>query len=174
MNLAYVRALWDELRLVHGITIRAVEALPTDALDAHPIPNMRTPKQLVTHMAETLRGLATGAIQGTVADFEAGEREKAAAIRTRDDLVASVAAAWADADQAIRSMTEAQAVSKVQTPWNYEPPGWVCVQIIFDEMLHHRGQLFVYLRALGAEPPSMWDFAHSAPEFRPKPKLQPA
>lgn len=174
MNLAYVQTLWEDFRLVHGITVRAVEALPADALDAHPIPNMRTPKELIVHMAEVLRAFGTGPVVGTIPDFEADEPKKAAAIHSREELSAFLRSAWADSDQAIRSMTEAQAVGTVKTPWKYEPQGWVCVQIVFNELVHHRGQLFAYLRALGAQPPEMWDFANSAPEFQRKPKLQPA
>lgn len=172
MNLAYVRTLWEELRLVNGITLRVVEALPADKLDTHPIPNMRTPKELVTHMAETMRGVATGVIQGKIANYEEHEAAKVSALRTRDELVASLKDAWNEADKAIRSMSESQATASVETPWDFSPPGWLCVQIVFDEHLHHRGQLYTYLRALGAEPPFMWDFEHSSPEHRPN--LQPA
>ena len=42
------------------------------------------------------------------------------------------------------------------------------IQIIYDELLHHRGQLFAYLRAMGVEPPFMWSFEDNAVEFRPK------
>lgn len=174
MNLAYARTLWEEFRLVNGITLRVIEAIPADKIDARPIPNMRTPKELVTHMAETMRGCATGAVQGSITNFEEQEPEKAAAMKTRDDLVGALKSAWTEADQAVRSMTETQATTNVQTPWGFNPPGWLCVQIIFDEHLHHRGQLYTYLRALGVEPPFMWDFEHSAPEHRPKPNLQPA
>jgi uncharacterized damage-inducible protein DinB len=175
MNLAYARTLWEEFRLVNGITFRVLEAIPADRLDARPIPNMRTPKELVVHMAETMRGCAVGAIQGTIADFEKHEAEKVAAIANRDEMIAAMRSAWNEADAAVRSMTEAQAAANVETPWGFNPPGWLCVQIIFDEHLHHRGQLFAYARALGAsDVPFLWDFEHSAPEFRPKQNLQPA
>jgi uncharacterized damage-inducible protein DinB len=83
--------------------------------------------------------------------------------------------AWKTADAAIRSLTEDKATAAVDTPWNFSPPAWIIVQIIFDEHLHHRGQLYAYARALGVpEVPFMWDFSHNAPEFRPNPNLQPA
>lgn len=174
MNLAYARTLWEEMRLVNGVTLRAIEAIPADKIDAHPIPNMRTPKELVTHMSESMRHIATGAVQGRIPNYEEGEPQKAAATRTRDDLVTAMKSAWTEADQAIRSMSESQAAANVETPWGFTPPAWMCVQIIADEHLHHRGQLYAYLRALGGEPPFLWDFEHSAPEFRPNPNFQPA
>jgi len=174
MNLAYVRTLWEELRLVNGITLRVIEALPAESIDAHPVANMRTPKELVVHMAETMRGCALGAIQGSIADFEKREPGQVAAITNRGELVGAMRSAWNEADAAVRSMSEAQATASVTTPWGFNPPGWLCVQIIFDEHLHHRGQLYAYLRALGADVPFMWDFENNAPEFRPKQNLQPA
>jgi uncharacterized damage-inducible protein DinB len=169
MNLAYIRTLWEEMRHVTGITLRAIDALPSDKIDAHPIPNMRTPKELVCHMADTMRSCAVGATKGSVVCDE--NAEKGIGIESRSDLVRTMEDAWKTADAAIRSLTDAQATATVQTPWNFSPPAWLIVQIIFDEHLHHRGQLYAYLRALGVEPPFMWDFENSAPEFRPKQPL---
>lgn len=175
MNLAYARTLWEEFRLVNGITLRVLEAIPADRIDAHPIPNMRTPKEMVVHMAETMRGCATGAIAGKITNFEEQEAAKVAAMKSKDEMIAAMRSAWNEADAAVKSMTEAQATANVETPWGFRPWGWLCIQIIFDEHLHHRGQLFAYLRALGvSEVPFMWDFANNAPEFRPNPALQPA
>ena len=54
----------------------------------------------------------------------------------------------------------------VKTPWNESFPGFVYINIVYDEHLHHRGQLYAFLRQLGVEPPMMWDFEHNAPEFQ--------
>ena len=59
----------------------------------------------------------------------------------------------------------------VATPWGTWP-GWLAVQILSDEFLHHRGQLTAYARACGGEPPFIWDFEGNAEEYRPK--AQPA
>jgi uncharacterized damage-inducible protein DinB len=173
MNLAYARTLWEEMRLVTGITLRAIQALPDDSVDKRPIRDMRTPKELICHMAETMRHCALGATRGSIEAFEKTEPEKCAALKSREDLFNALHGAWTDADIAVRSLTDAQATGPVQTPWGFTPPGWLCVQIIFDEHLHHRGQLYAYLRALAVEPPFMWDFEKSASEFQPK-QHQPA
>ena len=47
-------------------------------------------------------------------------------------------------------------------------PGFAMLNLLPDEYLHHRGQLYAYLRQLGMKPPENWDFEHSAPEFQPK------
>ena len=166
MNLGYIRTLWEEMRLVNGITLRAIEAVPADQVDSRPIRDMRTPKELVAHMAETMRCCAVGTTQGKIVQDD--NAEKGGGLTTREDLVRAMRNAWKSADAAVQSLTEAQATATVETPWGFSPPAWVCVQIIFDEHIHHRGQLYAYLRALGVEPPFMWDFEKNAPEFQPK------
>jgi uncharacterized damage-inducible protein DinB len=166
MNLSYIRTLWEEMRLVSGITLRAIDAIPEDKIDSHPIQNMRTPKELVAHMAETMRSVAVGTTKGKITSDE--NADKGVGLETRQDLSKAMSNAWKAADAAVQSLTEAQATAAIETPWNFSPPAWMCIQIIADEHLHHRGQLYAYLRALGVEPPFMWDFENSAPEFQPK------
>jgi uncharacterized damage-inducible protein DinB len=36
-------------------------------------------------------------------------------------------------------------------------PGIAMIQYAIDNEIHHRGQGFVYLRALGIEPPHFWE-----------------
>ena len=38
----------------------------------------------------------------------------------------------------------------------WESPGLATIQYAIDNEIHHRGQGFVYLRALGIEPPPFW------------------
>lgn len=166
MNLQYIQTLWEDLRLVYGVSMRVYQAIPKDKMDSHPIPAMRTPKELITHMSATLRSVSTGTLKGKIDDYEAMEKEWAA--KPYDDFMNWVAESWKIADTAVRGMTEAQATAMVKNPWTTDFPAAICIQIIFDEHLHHRGQLYAYLRSFGIEPPFMWDFENNAPEFRPR------
>ncbi|MGE5177191.1 MAG: DinB family protein [Hyphomicrobiales bacterium] len=168
MNLEYVRTLWEELRLVNGITRRLIEAIPADKIGSHPVKDMRTPTELIVHMAETMRGVADGAASGTIKDYEAGEKEIVAKVKSRDDLVRLMGDAWKHANKVVEGLKPEQMTNMVKTPWGMDFPGWVCIQIIFDEHVHHRGQLYAYLRALGVAPPNMWDFANNAADYKPR------
>lgn len=168
MNLDYVRTLWEELRMVNGITMRVIEMVPSDKITTRPIREMRTPTELVVHMAETLRHVAEGAASGSVRDYEPAEKDAATKIKTRDDLLSLMSDSWNKANRAIGTLKPEQATALVKTPWGMDFPGWMCVQIIFDEHLHHRGQLCAYLRALGVAPPFIWDFENNAAEFKPR------
>ena len=171
MNRQNLDMIWDHLRQMNGITVRLVDALPEAQLDSHPIPNMRTPKELVVHLyGGMIRGMAEGVASGEIKELD--ENAACAAIRTREDLSRYCAESWKAADQAMKSVTDAQLNGRVRTPWGEPAPAAAIVQAIRDELTHHRGQLFVFVRALGGDVPMMWDFAHNAPEFQPKP--QPA
>lgn len=171
MNLPYIQMLWEDMRLVYGISMRVYQAIPKDKMDSHPIAGMRTPKELIAHMTCTLSAVATGTMKGQIESYE--EAEKTFVAKPYDDFMKWVAESWTVADEAVRSMTAEQAQGMVKNPWTTDFPAGVCIQIIFDEHLHHRGQLYAYLRIFGVEPPFMWDFDNSAPEFKPR-QHQPA
>lgn len=52
------------------------------------------------------------------------------------------------------------------TPWNMTFPGHVGFNILNDEFVHHRGQLYAYARVCGVAPPYMWSFGENAAEYR--------
>ena len=164
MNKATLAPIWDMIRLRHGIGLRCVQALPADQLDSHPIRGMRTPKELVVHMYSFIRAAAESVITGSLAWDEKAELAK---VKTRDELAAYAQTCWKAADASYAKITDAQLSAKVKAPWG-EMPGFVMLTTIPDEYLHHRGQLYAYLRQLGVEPPANWDFEHSAPELQPK------
>ena len=166
MNQAILGYMWEEFRLINGITLRAVQAIPKEKIDARPIPGMRSPKELVAHMATMMRDVTVGATRGAITSDEGGD--SGARIQTHDELVRYLQDCWKDADRAARSLTDAQLQAMVKTPWGMDFPGHACVAIVYDEHLHHRGQLYAFLRALGVEPPFMWDFENSAPEYQPR------
>lgn len=156
--------MWDMMRLRHGIGLRCIEALPADQLDSHPVRNMRTPKELVVHMYGFMRVAAESVVTGTLVWDEKNDLPK---VKSKDDLIAYAQNCWKTADAAFTKITDAQLAAMVKAPWG-ERPGSAMISVIPDEYLHHRGQLFAYLRQLGVEPPTNWDFEHSAPELRPK------
>lgn len=166
MNKQNVDSMMNRLRLRHGIALRLIEALPEDKLHAHPIPNMRTPAELVVHFYGTvIREMIEGTQRGEIRDIDEASIVKG--IRTKADLLAFARTSFDAASQAASSLTEAQLAATVKTPWGSNPPGAALVESVNDEFYHHRGQLFAYARALGATPPDMWDFQNNAPEFQP-------
>jgi uncharacterized damage-inducible protein DinB len=168
MNRQALTGFWDHLRQMNGIALRAIAALPADQLDSHPIPNMRTPKELVVHLYESgLRALVVGVAEGEVKVDEQAEAKIVARIQSKDQLLAFGRECWDAADRAAATLTDAQLAGTVKTSFGKPYPSGAMVSAAGDEFLHHRGQLYAYLRALGVAPPEMWDFAHNEAAFQP-------
>jgi hypothetical protein len=112
MNLNYIQTLWEEQRLVYGISARVFHAIPKDKMDAHPIPGMRTPKELIAHMAAMMHSIPTGIVKGKIEAFEEAEKEFAA--KPYDEFMKWVAQGWTVADKATKSLDEKQATAMVR------------------------------------------------------------
>lgn len=158
--------MWDQMRTRHGITLRVIEQIPSDQLTSHPIAGMRSPAELVVHMYSTIQQLAEGVLAGAIG--ESREKSVAGGITNREQLLLFVNDAWAAGDKIAGQVTEAQLNGTVQTPWGEPFPGFAMFGFVSDEYLHHRGQLYAFVRALGIEPVMLWDLDHNAPEFRPR------
>jgi uncharacterized damage-inducible protein DinB len=159
---------WDLIRQQYGIYLRLIESIPEDKLRAHVVPSMRTPAELIAHTSGTIvrdfaRGVADGEIRTT-------EKEDAVAseLSSREEASAYARRCWEDADSAMQEVGDEELRATVKTPWNMSFPGTAVVNMLSDEFLHHRGQLYVYARAAGGEPPFLWSFDKNEPAFAPR------
>jgi uncharacterized damage-inducible protein DinB len=158
---------WEHFRQVNGISMRIIASLPSDKITSTPIPNMRSPVELLVHTyGQIVKNIPAGIAKGEIVGFD--EKSAVASIKTKDDLIRFCNECWTAGDAAAKTITDANLSAMVKTPWGSDMPGFVCAGIINDEYLHHRGQLFTYARALGVVPPMMWDFEHNDAAFAPQ------
>ena len=158
--------VWDQFRQMHGVTVRAIERIPNDKVDARPIPNMRSVKELVDHMYVYVRGVPPAILRGELKVEDCPSH--AERLATTKDLVNYANESFRIANEAASSMTDSHLGQSVPTFFGKDFPGGALIQVVYDEHLHHRGQLYAYLRVLGVEPPFMWSFEDNAPEFQPR------
>ena len=162
-----LHAMFERLRLCQGITLRVIEAFPEDALHRQVIPNMRTPAELLVHMMQTtVRNIPEGVARG--AFEEPPEAPTVERLTSKEALLAFSRECWAAGEATVAAMTDAQLTGEVTVPWGAPVRGGDLMAAIRDEYLHHRGQLYAFLRAAGGVPPDMWDFRNNAPEYRPR------
>lgn len=168
MNRQVLEQLWDQIRQKYGIYLRLLNAIPEERYASHPVPGMRTPAELAVHMSRTVvRDTAQGVLKGSITADEASEAKAAADLGSKAAVIAFAQQCWREADAAVAAIGDAQLNAMVSTPWNKTFPGWVGFNIMNDEFLHHRGQLYSYARLCSAEPPFLWSFEQNAPEFAP-------
>ncbi len=169
MNKATLDQMWDQFRQKYGVYLRLLESIPADRYATHPVPGMRTPAELVVHVSGTVvRDMAEGVAKGRITVDEAGEEKTAAELRDKAALIDFARQCFEQADAAVRRIGDAELAAMVPTPWKATWPGYVALLILQDEFLHHRGQLYVFARCCGVEPPFMWGYAENAPEFQPR------
>jgi uncharacterized damage-inducible protein DinB len=169
MNKQWLGGMWDHMRQKYGIYLRVVEAIPADQFAAQPVAGMRTPAQLVVHTSGSiLRDIAEGVASGTILADEAGEDAVAATLASKEDVLDFAKACWDRADAAVSKVGDEQISGPVENPWGIPLDGTFAMIVLNDEFLHHRGQLFAYVRACGGEPPFLWGFEDNSEGFKPE------
>ncbi|HET9218667.1 MAG TPA: DinB family protein [Terriglobia bacterium] len=133
------------------LTRRLIEAFPEDQLFKFSIGSMRP----FGAMALELIGIAEPMVRGIVSDTWAqldtsGQPSKKEILRRWDESTEQINALWPQipADRFQQSITVFG-----------QYPGRVYQHVLYaiDNEVHHRGQGYVYLRAMGIEPPPFYE-----------------
>lgn len=133
------------------LTRRVIDAFPEDELFSYAVEGMRTfgemANELLAMAAPMAQGLATG-------DWEAYSPER---VDAKDELLRL----WDESTGEIGEFWEripAQRFQEVITSFGQftGPVHWQILYVI-DNEIHHRGQGYTYLRALGIEPPPFYE-----------------
>jgi uncharacterized damage-inducible protein DinB len=133
------------------LTRRVIEAFPEDQLFTFSIGGMRTfgllARELISMAAPTARGIATN-------EWAPLTEEEAT---TRADLLRL----WDESSEVIDRYWRQIPIERFQERMTafgqYEGVVHDLLLYIIDNEVHHRGQGYVYLRALGVEPPNFWE-----------------
>jgi uncharacterized damage-inducible protein DinB len=169
MNRQWLDGMWGHMRQKYGIYLRVLQAIPADRFHDHPVAGMRTPAQTVVHVSGSIvRDIAEGIASGSIADAESAEDAVAENLGSKEEVLAFARTCWDRADAAIASVGDEALSGVVENPWGITLDGTFAMVIINDEFLHHRGQLYAYVRACGGEPPFMWDFEDNPEGFQPE------
>jgi uncharacterized damage-inducible protein DinB len=158
--------IWDQVRQKYGVYLRVIEILPEAQLQTNPIPGMRSPAELIAHLSSgVVRAIMQGIAIGTVKPED--ETAIALTFKSKKDVLDLARQSWKEADMIAHQLTEEQLGSMVNA-WGTPMPVAALVHILADELVHHRGQLYVYARILGAEPPFVWSHTDNPIEFAPR------
>lgn len=136
------------------LTRRVIEAFPSDeAYAAFSVGGLRPFAEMVLELlrmaAPIARGVATG--EWTGGPGEEGEAPgRAEALARWDADTATLDTVFADLDPAVFQQTH-------NAFGQWEGPGYWQFLYAIDNEVHHRAKGYVYLRALGVEPPAFWE-----------------
>jgi uncharacterized damage-inducible protein DinB len=133
------------------LTRRVLEAFPSDQLFSFTIGGMRPFGELVQELLAMGGPMARGLATNQWGEYSvAGERSKEELLRRWDEATEEIEAAWA-------SMPAGRLQETLTAFGQYTGKGYELLQYVVDNEIHHRGQGYVYLRALGIEPPPFWE-----------------
>lgn len=155
----------DYFNMVHGVTVRAIATLSDHELDFRPSPRLRTARELIFHIYAQEKLLAEAARDGqfTMEAANGSNPEDAAnapalaALKTVKDAVTFATTCHDAAEGIFRSMSDEDVARPIES-FMGRYPAWQFFLFASDEHWHHRGQLYVYLRLLGKEPPNLYDY----------------
>ena len=134
------------------LTRKMIEAFPEKDLFNFTIGGMRPFSELVMEFIGMAGPTLVGVVTKQWPSGEAGDKPQ-----TKADLLKRWDESTAEIDRLWPTIPEGrfQEVDKAFGQW--EMPIHGLLLYIIDNEVHHRGQGYVYLRALGIEPPAFWD-----------------
>ncbi|MBX3242040.1 MAG: damage-inducible protein DinB [Chitinophagaceae bacterium] len=141
---------WQGHRL---LTRRVIEAFPEKELFEFSIGGMRP----FAELAKEMLAIAVPGLKEIVTGLQEPYEENRTAFTTKQELLD----AWDEATEQINVYWQQIPLHRFRETVNlfgqYNFPAIVNITYALDNEVHHRGQGYVYLRALGIEPPAFYD-----------------
>ncbi|HZS49646.1 MAG TPA: DinB family protein [Bryobacterales bacterium] len=156
---AMSRSFDRQLSGVEREVVSLAEALPADKFAFAPtqgeFQGVRTFAQQASHIAATLYMIAS-ALLGEKNPSEAGKDENGpASLKTKQDVVNYLKAAFAYAHKAMNTLTDQNATEMIGAPFgNNKVPRVSLAVMAISHTFDHYGQMVVYARMNGVVPPA--------------------
>ena len=135
------------------LTRKVIEAFPEDKLFEFSVGGMRPFSELAWEFIRMAVPIAEGVATGKWAEFTVSK----ASATTKADLLKIWDEQTVKLDE-VFAQIPARRFSEVDKAFGqWEGRGIDTIRYAIDNEIHHRGQGYVYLRALGIEPPPFWE-----------------
>ena len=133
------------------LTRRVIEAFPEDKLFEFSVGGMRPFAELAWEFIRMAVPIAEGVATGKWAEF------KGSKVNTKADLLEVWDTQTAKLDEVFAQIPPERFTQIDKAFGQWEGRGIDTIQYAIDNEIHHRGQGYVYLRALGVAPPPFWE-----------------
>lgn len=137
------------------LTRRVIDAFPEKELYTFSIGGMRP----FAELAMEIVGMAVPGLKGVVTgDWENGQDVFSKKVPATKKQLLDLWDETTDQINELWSKIPSHRFQEIDIAFGlYEGPGYYTIWYWIDNEIHHRGQGYVYLRALGIEPPPFWD-----------------
>ena len=133
------------------LTRRVIQAFPEDKLFNSSIGGMRPFSEMAWEFIRMAVPIVDGVTTGKWEEF------KGTKPTTKSELLRLWDEQTEELDEKFPRMPQHRFSEVDKAFGQWENPGIVTIQYAIDNEIHHRGQGYVYLRALGIEPPHFWE-----------------
>jgi len=151
------------LKLEHETTRRVIQAIPPEKADYRPDSVGRTALELAWHIVASekrfLNAIAAGGF-----DFSPIPRPES--ITTPIGVATWFDETFAAGLQKIQALGGEQLAKVLDFRGMFQAPAAAFIQISMNHTIHHRGQLTMYLRPMGAKVPSIYGESYDAAQDR--------
>jgi uncharacterized damage-inducible protein DinB len=133
------------------LTRRTIEAFPEDKLFQFSVGGMRPFSEMAWEFIRMALPIAEGVATGKWEEYNSPKpTTKEELLRVWDEQTTAL-------NEKFRQIPPHRFSEVDKAFGQWEMPGIVTIQYAIDNEVHHRGQGYVYLRALGIEPPPFWE-----------------
>jgi len=159
------------LKNEHRVTRKIVEAIPAEQSGYRPDAVSKSALDLAWHIASTENFFLDGVAAGEF-NYKGGSRPDS--IRNPADVAAWYAEAFQTNFDRLTQLSGDQLVKIVDFRGMFQYPAVMYLQFAINHSIHHRGQLSVYLRPMGAKVPSIYGESYDDAQDRKAAQAQTA
>ena len=135
------------------LTRKVIEAVPEDKLFQFSVGGMRPFSELAWEFIRMAVPIAEGVATGKWQEFDTSKTKAT----TKSELLKIWDEQTARLDEVFPQIPSHRFTDVDKAFGQWEGRGIDTIQYAIDNEIHHRGQGYVYLRALGIEPPPFWE-----------------
>ena len=140
-----------------SLTRKTIVAYPDDQFRSFSIGGMRTFSELLSEIIDIADKGIDGLVTGSWDTLDEANHTAGRSLKSKEDFLT----AWDQLTEKINSKwgdLTPDRLEKVEKAFGlYEAPNFSTLLYFIDNEIHHRGQAYVYLRALGVTPPPFWE-----------------
>lgn len=145
--------LLQHLQGHRNLTRRVIEKFSENDFFEFSIASMRTPAELTSELLSITAPALKAIVRRQTEPYDELEVKG----KTKAELLAQWDKATTEINQAWEALEESDFSETFNLFGQYEFPIIQNILYFIDNEVHHRGQMYVYLRALGQEPPFFWE-----------------
>jgi uncharacterized damage-inducible protein DinB len=151
------------LKNEHRITKAVIEAIPLDKGDYRPDAISKSALELAWHIVVTEMRFMDAITAG---EFDFSPRPRPDSIKNSQDLSTWYTENFEPHFEALTKLSNDQLTKTIDFRGMFQLPAVMYVGFILHHSVHHRGQLSMYLRPMGAKVPAMYGESYDSAEAR--------